>query len=74
MKPPLEGRWHGVSRDGEVASLHHLTTDTSQSASLTAPLEGSLLGAEQFVEPPLEGRWHGVAVTERWPLRICDFI
>ena len=21
-KPPLEGRWHGVSRDGEVAALH----------------------------------------------------
>ena len=35
---------------------------TSQSASLTAPLKGSL----RTPVPPLEGRWHGAAVTERW--------
>ena len=26
-KPPLEGRWHGVSHDGEVAPLRHPTMD-----------------------------------------------
>ena len=30
-KPPLEGRWHGASRDGEVAAPHAPTIGTSQS-------------------------------------------
>ena len=30
-KPPLEGRWHGASRDGEVAAPHAPTIGTSRS-------------------------------------------
>ena len=29
--PPLEGRWHGASRDGEVAAPHAPTIGTSRS-------------------------------------------
>ena len=42
--------------------LFYYFPNTSQSASLTAPLKGSL----RTPLPPLEGRWHGAAVTERW--------
>ena len=44
--PPIEGRWHGVSRDGEVDASLFPTVNTSQAVSLASPLEGSIFQSE----------------------------
>ena len=53
--PPLEGMWHGVSRDGEVvSSLPH-------NRHLSVSFADSSPQGEPSPMPPLEGMWHGVS-------------
>ncbi len=74
-KPPLEGRWHGASHDGEVCAgtaVHPVGADIirpllalsfhlSVSLREPAPLEGSHDRCAALKKPPLEGRWHGAS-------------
>ena len=64
--PPLEGRWHGVSRDGRVS--------TPQSAALTAPLMGSLIPLleEHTMKLPLSTRLLACAQFVKPGDRVAD--
>ena len=53
-KPPREGRWHGASRDGEVAAPHAPTIGTSQ--SLCRDGMGAAKGGGEVVAAPQEKR------------------